>query len=68
MSSKNKEDSATSTCPECGKKIPGKFIHRDGSPDTQFCSRMCEVNFKYRMTQFDPKTGKLPRWQDIRGL
>lgn len=48
-------------CMECGKEIYS--FSADGKG---FCSRMCETNYKYRMSHRDPIDGYIPTPEEAR--
>ena len=51
---KNEKGKPISKCPECGKELQNPYIG-----EVAFCSRMCEMNYRYRMRHKDLKTGRV---------
>lgn len=45
---KNNKGQAVSSCPECGKEVITPYINQ-----VSFCSRVCEMNYRYRMRNRD---------------
>lgn len=51
---KDEKGKGINKCPECGKITPKPYIG-----EVAFCSRMCEMNYRYRMRNKDLKTGRV---------
>lgn len=51
-------------CRECGKEIMRQNVRSSNN----FCSLMCESNFRYRMRHMDPMTGFIPEPDDVKKL
>jgi len=45
---KNEKGETVSRCPECRKEMRSPYIG-----EVAFCSRMCEMNYRYRMRNKD---------------
>lgn len=50
----------TNICPNCGKEVVLNELR-----SVKFCSRVCEVNYKYRMKHVDPRDGKMPSYEEV---
>lgn len=60
---KDKSGKPISKCPECGKATASR-----GIGEVNYCSLMCETNYRYRVRREDPRTGNKPTSEEVKRM